>query len=292
MPTLVSPLISIGIPTYNRPRQLRHALASIMGQTYPHIEVIVADNCSPGTETQEVVKEFMKQDSRIRYVRQSNNIGMFHNFKWVLEVAQGDYFAWLADDDTRERNFLAKCLAIFQHPDQSADLVLVNSYSQLVQADGNTTDQGCTTLGLSPAERYYQYLSSVYTTQSAIGDLIHGVMKRPVAQAVMRSQKNILGWDRVFLSALCLEGEFYTIPEVLMYSAPGGMSTMKNAQKMAVVQGIENPLYIRKAKWIRMFSLQTLAWRSPHLSLWPKLRLFAWLWMDMLARTMLRRSGQ
>lgn len=292
MPTLVSPLISIGIPTYNRPRQLRHALASIMAQTYPHIEVIVADNCSPGTETQEVVEEFMKEDPRIRYVRQPKNIGMFHNFKWVLEEAQGEYFAWLADDDTREATFLERCVAMFQQADPSTHLVLVNSFSQLVQADVDTTDQGCTTVGLSPADRYYEYLSSIYTTQSAIGDLIHGVMNRSVAQTVMRSQKNILGWDRVFLSALCLEGEFYTIPEVLMYSSPGGMSTMNNAQKMAHVQGIQNPLYIRKAKWVRLLSLQALAWRSPHLDLWPKLQLLAWLWMDMLTRTLLRRAGQ
>ena len=334
---MVKPLVSIGIPTYNRPLGLHRALTSITAQTYPHFEVIVSDNCSPGTETQEVVARFMEQDKRIRYVRQPSNIGMFNNFKFVFEAAQGEYFAWLADDDIRDETFLEKCLDVFEQPNQSSELLLVNAYSQLISHDLNTdphrsiasphddasrpqqsmqvatksvvqqqstlsaptdveqpqnTDQGCTTLGLPPSERYYRYLSSVYTTQSAIGDLIHGVMKRETLEPVLMAQKNILGWDRVFLSALALEGEFYTIPEVLMYSSDGGMSTLKNAKKMADVQGIQNPFYIRKAKWMRMFSLQQSAWRSRKLSPFAKLRLSLWLWMDMMTRTVSKQAGQ
>lgn len=301
MPTLTKPLarplVSIGIPTYNRPQQLQRALISIIAQTYPHFEVIVSDNCSPGSDTHDVVENFMKQDSRIRYVQQSANIGMFKNFKVVFELAQGEYFAWLADDDTREHTFLEKCLDIFEQSHQSPDLLLVNAYSQLMTLAatntgtiGLTTDQGCTTLGLSPAERYYKYLSSVYTTQSAIGDLIHGVMKREAVQKTLTIQQNILGWDRVFLSALALEGEFYTIPEVLMYSSPDGMSSIKNAKKMAIIQGIRNPFYIWKAKWVRMFLLQQLAWCSHKLSLIAKLKLSLWLWVDMVVRTLSKSS--
>ena len=154
------------------------------------------------------------------------------------------------------------------------------------------TDQGCTTVGLPPSERYYQYLSSIYTTQSAIGDLIHGVMKREQVQKLLTTQKNILGWDRVFLSALALEGEFYTIPEVLMYSSPDGMSNLKNPKKMAKIQGIHNPLYIWKAKWVRMFFLQQLAWCSQKLTLITKLRLSLWLWIDMVARTFSKHAGK
>lgn len=301
MPTLTKPLarplVSIGIPTYNRPQQLQRALISIIAQTYPHFEVIVSDNCSPGSDTHDVVENFMKQDSRIRYVQQPANIGMFKNFKVVFELAKGEYFAWLADDDTREHTFLEKCLDIFEQSHQSPDLLLVNAYSQLMTLAatntgtiGLTTDQGCTTLGLSPAERYYKYLSSVYTTQSAIGDLIHGVMKRKAVQKTLTIQQNILGWDRVFLSALALEGEFYTIPEVLMYSSPDGMSSMKNAKKMAIIQGIRNPFYIWKAKWVRMFLLQQLAWCSHKLSLIAKLKLSLWLWVDMVVRTLSKSS--
>ena len=340
----IRPLVSIGIPSYNRPKQLRRVLASITTQTYSNFEVLVSDNCSPGTVIQEVVEEFMAKDSRIRYIRQPSNVGMFYNFKRVFEMAKGDYFAWLADDDVRADTFIERCMEVFEQPNQSPDLILVNAYSQAIpsslrdtvsrkngksdfenleqrltsggledypaasehrsmtqtmtkQTSSDTamqsikTDQGCTTIGMPAAERYYRYLGSVYTTQNAIGDLIYGVMKRKAIMPVLMSQPNILGWDRVFLAALALEGEFYTIPEVLMYSSLDGMSSLKNVQKMAAIQCIENPLYIRKAKWVRAFFLQQAAWYSQSLSILAKLKLTLWLWTNTIKRAIFQQPA-
>ena len=330
MATTLNPLVSIGLPTYNRPQQLCRALASITAQTYPHFEVIVSDNCSPGPETQAVAEQFMAADSRIRYIRQPRNIGMFHNFKFVFDQSHGQYFAWLADDDVRSERFLEKCMSIFAAPESSSKVLLVNTYSQLLPAslcpssfqsaiaqsqpsvriDDQTADpndqqselpevlpeaprmdQGCITVGLSAAERYHKYLSSIYSAQGAIGDLIHGVMKRDAVQQAFTHQKNVLGWDRLFLSSLALAGEFYTIPEVLMYSSPGGMSHLQDAAKMAEIQGIHRPIYISKAKWIRTFFLQQIAWCSNQISLASKLRLSLWIWMDMLTRSLTHKEG-
>lgn len=41
-----NPLVSIGIPTYNRPQRLRKTLAGITCQTYSNLEIIVSNNCS------------------------------------------------------------------------------------------------------------------------------------------------------------------------------------------------------------------------------------------------------
>ena len=40
------PLVSVGIPTYNRPKGLKRLLKQIQNQTYKNIEIIVSDNCS------------------------------------------------------------------------------------------------------------------------------------------------------------------------------------------------------------------------------------------------------
>ena len=287
MSTQPKPLVSIGIPTYNRPQQLHQALANITAQTYPHLEVIVSDNCSPGSDTQRVAESFIRNDDRIRYVRQTQNIGMFQNFKSVFEASNGAYFTWLADDDTRSEHFIERCMRIFEQPGQSPNLLLVNAYSHLIQPHSKQvlrTDKGCTTVGLSPAARYHKYLSSIYTDQGAIGDLIYGVIKREAVYEAFSAQPNILGWDRVFLCALALKGEFYTIPEPLMYSAPGGMSTLGDASKMAEIQCIHNSLYIRKARWVRTFFLQQLAWCANNLSLFSKVRLSVWLFFRTLFR--------
>ncbi|MBN1168115.1 MAG: glycosyltransferase family 2 protein [Methanospirillaceae archaeon] len=93
------PLVSVGIPTYNRPEGLRRTLNCITGQTYKNLEIIVSDNCSLGPETERVVREFMGRDSRIQFFQQNENMGVAFNFQFVLEKATGEYFMWAADDD-------------------------------------------------------------------------------------------------------------------------------------------------------------------------------------------------
>ena len=100
-----TPLVSIGIPTKNRAHLLRAALASLLGQTYPHIEYIVSDNAS-SDDTEAVVREAMCRDARIRYVRQSVSISGIENFSAVLRAARGAYFMWGSDDDSWEPRFV------------------------------------------------------------------------------------------------------------------------------------------------------------------------------------------
>ena len=102
-----SPLVSVGIPTYNRPEGLRRTLECITGQTYKNLEIIVSDNCSPGQDTNNVLREFIAKDSRIQYYRQEENKGLTFNFQFVLEKATGKYFMWAADDDIHEREFIS-----------------------------------------------------------------------------------------------------------------------------------------------------------------------------------------
>ena len=78
------PLVSVGIPTYNRPDGLRRTLECITGQTYRNLEIIVSDNCSPNPDADKVGKEFAQKDPRIQYFRQKENTGGF-NFKFVLQ---------------------------------------------------------------------------------------------------------------------------------------------------------------------------------------------------------------
>ncbi|GJM30953.1 MAG: hypothetical protein DHS20C17_35880 [Cyclobacteriaceae bacterium] len=79
------PLVTIAIPTYNRAdTYLKHTLQSAKDQSYQNVEIIVSDNCSID-QTEKVVKEF--DDPRIRYVKHSQNIGHYNNFKFCIEQA-------------------------------------------------------------------------------------------------------------------------------------------------------------------------------------------------------------
>jgi glycosyltransferase involved in cell wall biosynthesis len=97
------PLISIIIPTYNRPDYLKQAITSAVNQTYRNIEIIVSDNCSH-KNPQSIVESF--QDSRIKFLRNTKNLGMCANMVNPVKIAKGKYIAFLLDDDIWKDNFL------------------------------------------------------------------------------------------------------------------------------------------------------------------------------------------
>ena len=281
-------LVSIGVPTFQRPEQLRKTLQSLVQQTYQNLEILVSDNASGDDQTQQVVQHFMEHDNRVHYYCHPQNVGMYANFKSVFEQSTGDYFCWVADDDKRSPDFIEACLSVFQSTELSqadAPLVVVNTYSALKDGPEHTTlgiDKGCTTVSLPTFKRYYQYLSTIYTDQAAVGDLIYGLMKRSAMESAFSIQPNILSWDHVFLATLALMGAFYTIPEVKMTSAPRGMSTKRDPKAMARIQGIDNGLYISKARWVRVFFLWQRIWRTPNISFGQKIWMGPWLIMDTL----------
>lgn len=113
--TIAKTLVSIGIPTYNRPDGLRRTLESITGQTYANLEIVISDNASTTPETKQVIDEYQMKDSRIRCYRQENNIGAFCNFKFVLDKSTGEYFMWAADDDEWKPEFVESCVELFDN---------------------------------------------------------------------------------------------------------------------------------------------------------------------------------
>lgn len=100
------PLVSIGLPVYNRPEMLRGALQALTAQSFTNLEILVSDDCSPGEQTRKVVQEFMEHDSRIQYYRQKKNLGSILNHKVIFEKATGEYFFWASEDDEWEETFI------------------------------------------------------------------------------------------------------------------------------------------------------------------------------------------
>jgi glycosyltransferase involved in cell wall biosynthesis len=112
---MASPLVAIGIPTYNRALYLRDAFQNALAQTYEKLEILVVDNASTD-RTREILESFA--DSRIRYVRNAANLGMVGNFNPVLALSTGDYLTCLCDDDWLAPRFVEACLGLFRrYPD-------------------------------------------------------------------------------------------------------------------------------------------------------------------------------
>lgn len=126
-------LVSIGIPTCNRPETLSLALSDCINQSYKNIEIIVSDGCICCAEIEKKVKEFAKSDSRIKFFKQDKRITVLENFKFVLSQAKGEYFYWLADDDRLSRCFIEKMLEIFS---KNPECVLAYSEPYLFNKEG------------------------------------------------------------------------------------------------------------------------------------------------------------
>lgn len=266
-------LVSVGIPTYNRPKGLRRTLECITKQTHQNLEIIVSDNCSSGTETETVVREFMANDSRIHYFRQPQNVGVFNNFHFVFEQAHGEYFMWAADDDEWTVEYVETCLQGFQ---KSEKLSIVNTLSEVLGSTSEEVieiDRGCTTIELPACRRYKKYISSIFKEQAAVGNILYGVIKYSALNKAM-PQTNILSWDHVLLAHLALDGEFYTVPEKLMQSRLGGAS--KSAKIGAKAQLIPGSLSEQHPWWVREIYLQRTIKNSSELSLIEKLDLSIW----------------
>jgi glycosyltransferase involved in cell wall biosynthesis len=101
-----NPLVSIGLPTYNRPELLARALDCLVNQTYRNLEIVISDNASPDPNVEVIAKTYCARDKRIRYIRNPENIGAVRNFWSVLRSSSGSYFMWAADDDEWEIDFI------------------------------------------------------------------------------------------------------------------------------------------------------------------------------------------
>ena len=114
-----APLVTIGLPVFNGMPYLPDALASLLDQDEPNIEIILSDNASHDA-TEEYCRAVASRDSRVRYVRHEVNRGAAANFQFVLSASTAPYFAWAAHDDAYSRSFVSTCLSVLKaHPESA-----------------------------------------------------------------------------------------------------------------------------------------------------------------------------
>lgn len=94
----VDGLISVITPVYNAGNVIGKTLESIFNQTYKNIEIVLVDDCS-SDNSQQVIEEYAKNHPEIVYFRQPTNQGAGAARNKALELARGQYVAFLDADD-------------------------------------------------------------------------------------------------------------------------------------------------------------------------------------------------
>ena len=134
------PKISIIIPTYNRADYLKSAIESILLQSYTDFEIVISDNASTD-HTEAVIKSF--NDARIKYYRNSENLGVVTNHNIAIEKCLGEYIHVFSDDDLMSRDCLEKKAFILDSFETvglvHSNSVTIDSHSEAI--DSSNTDE-------------------------------------------------------------------------------------------------------------------------------------------------------
>jgi glycosyltransferase domain-containing protein len=152
------PLVSIGIPTFNRANTLVKCLESILEQTYKNLEVIVSDNMS-NDATSKICRDFKRRDARVKTWRQLKNIGGNPNFSFVREQAHGRYFMLMGDDDWIDPCLVASCVQFLEH---NTDYIAAGGRAVYYRENNITFEGVCLSIDLDdPGARVLDTIENV-----------------------------------------------------------------------------------------------------------------------------------
>lgn len=95
-------LISICIPSYNRPDELYRLLNSIDSQQKEKFEIIICEDKSPKREEiNTIVKKYISEvEYEVKYFENEINLGYDKNLRELVSKATGDFIVFMGDDDT------------------------------------------------------------------------------------------------------------------------------------------------------------------------------------------------
>lgn len=126
------PLVSIMIPTYNRPDFFAQTLQSACTQTYTNIEILVCDN-STNEDTAKIMQQY-KDDLRVCYWRNPEARSKAENFQPFEKLAKGKFLQWLMDDDLLHPEKIEKMMQVFKKYPQAT---LVSSNRSCIDSAGS-----------------------------------------------------------------------------------------------------------------------------------------------------------
>lgn len=205
-----APKVSIGMPVYNGERYIGIAIESILEQTEKDIELIISDNASTDA-TESICRRFVNQDSRVKYFRNTDNIGAHPNYNITYDASCGEFFKWAAHDDVLDRNYIERCL---EKLEANPEAVVCQSFLKYIDEDdseiGTYDSRLVGSASSDPAERFAGLILLPHPAYE-----IMGLYRRSALQGSMLLQ-SFHGADRALLAELSLRGPFVQVVEPLL----------------------------------------------------------------------------
>ena len=219
--SVMNPVVSVVLPTYNRAALVGRAIRSVLGQSYTDFELLVIDDGS-NDHTSDVVFGF--SDPRLRYISLPHNLGAGAARNVGIRMARGKFLAFQDSDDEWLQSKLSKQMSVFERG--SIRLGLVYSDMQRILRDGTTryfaAPRMISDRLINPAAWFYQVGN--LGVQSA-------VIKREFLDAAGHFNENLPAFEDlemfIRLSRRC---KFHLLPEPLVrYYDTDGISSDRYA---------------------------------------------------------------
>ena len=211
------PQVSIGMPVYNGEPFIREALDSLLAQTFIDFELIISDNASTDG-TKAICLEYVAKDSRIRYLRQTENRGMLANYHFVLEKAVGEYFMWAAADDLQTPDFMELLVtALDENPSFVCMMTDVTKIRDFIKNNNLTTNLGDIRIN-DVKENWSKCRKQFFKNPPGnIFFCIYGIFRTKTIQSIDLNYKNIhkyiFSWELPFLAQVAIRGQIASIPK-------------------------------------------------------------------------------
>jgi glycosyltransferase involved in cell wall biosynthesis len=202
--------VGIGLPVYNGERHIAETLESLLAQTYEDFDLIISDNASID-RTEEICREYTDSDSRVRYTRNSENLGAARNYRRVFELSSCEYFRWANCDDVFAPDSLARCIEVL---DQDISIVLTYPKTILINDRGEVISKYEDNLNLQNPKASVRF--SQFFQRVGLVNVIYGLIRSDVLRQT-GLLRNFSGGDIPLVAELSLYGKFHEIPEYLFY---------------------------------------------------------------------------
>ena len=89
-------MVSVIIPSHNSDKTLSKAVRSVLGQSYHNFEIIIVDN---GSDNPPVLDDDIMSDPRVKLQVEKDSLGAAGARNLGIDMAKGDYIAFLDADD-------------------------------------------------------------------------------------------------------------------------------------------------------------------------------------------------
>ena len=205
----ITPRLTIGLPVYNGENFVSESIDTLLAQTFTDFELIISDNASTD-DTEEICQEYVAKDSRVRYIRQSHNIGAGPNHNFLVQQARARLFKWAAHDDLFGPELVARCVAMM---DQRSDLALCHSHMAIVDERGKVIEEYDYRLATDSPHAPERFRSLLMTDG---GDDFYGVIRTDVMRRIA-PHDSYHNAGRKLVAEIALYGPFYQVPEVMFF---------------------------------------------------------------------------